>query len=131
MNSTHWQYLHADVTPRDGLDAVLLESPYRQTPVGDWSLHSPDGAPVPAVEIELTRELASWTWEGAFEGPGRDPGPPSALSRPGSLTRGLTGPAKRVALPGVTWPAGDGTSELRMESTAGTGAAEPDATERT
>ena len=59
--------------PLDGLEAVLPESPHRQAPVGDWSLHAPGGAPVPAVEIELTRDMASWTWEGAFDGPGHDP----------------------------------------------------------
>lgn len=67
VTSTNWHYLLADVTPRQGLEAILPESPYRQHPHGDWSLHKPDGSRVDARELELNREQAGWTWKGAFE----------------------------------------------------------------
>jgi hypothetical protein len=65
VTSTNWTYLLADVTPHPGLEEVLPESPYRQAPTGDWSLHEPDGSRVEPRELELNRDHAGWTWEGA------------------------------------------------------------------
>ncbi|MDA0167967.1 hypothetical protein OJ998_02625 [Solirubrobacter taibaiensis] len=66
VTSTNWQFLLADVTPLPGLETVLPDSPYRHPPVGEWSLHQPDGTRVHALQLELNRSQAGWTWEGAF-----------------------------------------------------------------
>jgi hypothetical protein len=73
VQSTNLPWLLADVTPLPGLEDVLPESPYSQAPTGAWSLHQPDGSRVEPSQLELNRQHASWTWEGALEGPEMDP----------------------------------------------------------
>jgi hypothetical protein len=56
-------YLEARVSPREGLEAILPPSPYRQAPSGDWALHRPDGAAaVGELELQLNRDYAFWAW---------------------------------------------------------------------
>lgn len=56
--------LWAQVEPRAGLEAILPSSPFRQEPIGDWSLHRPTGEAIDraAAQLQLNREQASWAW---------------------------------------------------------------------